>query len=599
MTFWQENYPFVKEIYTDRHTKMADWMENVEKAIARILADKVYTSAEFKRERDIFYALCKDLEREEIKKWLKQILDILMAERSKDERTDQNSRLETLITKHEDLIPTVLKTQVKVDLYWKCYAYGDELKPHIEFLDGIMLSSTRDIAPSCVENVDELIERQEKSLSQLEAKRAVVNELIGKGKVLLDNPDKPKFLEAHLQRIIEGWDTTKDKAMERLTFLQNTKNAWVGYYAGIENIAVEFEKAEGEIKNVKKRFNLQSAFEDLEKRQKIFADTKNTIDTMWENINKDFDMMTQTLPEEKKDFVKKEVKAISVNLPVVERFHDKVAKIETFVTRLNEFDKSLKAIDSWMLGAEGNLNDIKNNSHTMTPEDRVSHTMELQEDISAKVAVIKANVALELDLLPQGEKVPQDAQDHKNELKRIETFVMDLEKKVMTECDNFSEDVKFWAEYKTGIKSFRPWLESAEKKSTEGLGKPQSLDEANAMLSVVAGFGEACVTHVKVLTDAETASKKMTTHKEADDEVAALKERYAKVKAVADEWIKKVDTLVKEWKLLDNTVTELNTWVAKDRDEEGQQAFSLEKMESTLGELKNIFKEKEKLVDNL
>merc|ERR1712088_1037166 len=45
-----QNYPFVKEIYTDRHTKMADWMENVEKAIARILADKVYTSAEFERE---------------------------------------------------------------------------------------------------------------------------------------------------------------------------------------------------------------------------------------------------------------------------------------------------------------------------------------------------------------------------------------------------------------------------------------------------------------------------------------------------------------------------------------------------------------------
>merc|ERR1719373_1529997 len=34
-----------------------------------------------------------------------------------------------------------------------------------------MLSSTRDIAPSCVENVDELIERQEKSLVQEEIKR--------------------------------------------------------------------------------------------------------------------------------------------------------------------------------------------------------------------------------------------------------------------------------------------------------------------------------------------------------------------------------------------------------------------------------------------
>jgi hypothetical protein len=169
----------------------------------------------------------------------------------------------------------------------------------------------------------------------------------------------------------------------------------------------------------------------------------------------------------------------------------------------------------------------------------------------------------------------------------------------MKECDNFSEDVKYWAEYKTGIKSFRPWLEDAEKKSTEGLTKPQTLDEANAMFAITAAFDAACLKHIKLLTDAEGAANKMTTHKDADAEVAALKERYTKVKAVSDEWMKKVDTLGKEWKLLDNTVTELNSWVAKDRDEDGQQSFSLEKMESTLGELKNIFKEKEKLVENL
>merc|ERR1712020_713924 len=101
-----------------------------------------------------------------------------------------------------------------------------------------------------------------------------------------------------------------------------------------------------------------------------------------------------------------------------------------------------------------------------------------------------------------------------------------------------------------------------------------------------AGFDEACLKHIKLLTDAETAANKMTTHKEADTEVAGLKERYDKVKAVSDEWLKKVDTLVKEWKLLDNTVNELNSWVAKDRGAEGEQQYSLEKMESTLGELK-------------
>jgi len=55
MTFWQENYHFIKEIYEMRHTKMAEWMENVEKSIARIMADRVYTSAEFKRERENFH----------------------------------------------------------------------------------------------------------------------------------------------------------------------------------------------------------------------------------------------------------------------------------------------------------------------------------------------------------------------------------------------------------------------------------------------------------------------------------------------------------------------------------------------------------------
>merc|ERR1712184_199997 len=139
--------------------------------------------------------------------------EILMAERAKDQKKKENDQLEALIKKHEELIPNVQKTAVMVDLYWKCYAYGDELKPHVEFLDGIMLSSTRDIAPSCLENVDELIERQEKSLSQLDSKRNIVTDLIAKGKVILQNPDKPKFLEANVKRIQDGWRTQRTRPL--------------------------------------------------------------------------------------------------------------------------------------------------------------------------------------------------------------------------------------------------------------------------------------------------------------------------------------------------------------------------------------------------
>ena len=209
-------------------------------------------------------------------------------------------------------------------------------------------------------------------------------------------------MDGHVNRIEEGWDETKDKAQARLTLLQNTKAAWLGYASGLESIAVEFDKAEEEMKKVKKRFHLQSAFEDLEKRQKILNTSKTAIESTYENIQKNYDVMTMTLPEDKKDFLKKEVKAVQEKLEVVGRFEEKVKKIEDFCASLNNFDKTIKLIDNWMHDADHNLNTIKNESDKMTPEDRVSSTMELQEDVAAKVEMIKKAIATEEELLPQG-----------------------------------------------------------------------------------------------------------------------------------------------------------------------------------------------------
>jgi len=530
---------------------------------------------------------------------LAQILEILMAERTKDQRTNENEKLDKTIKMHEDLIPTVMKTQVMVDLYWKCYAYGDELKPHIEFLDGIMLSSTRDIAPSCVENVDELIERQEKSLTQLETKRAIVKDLIEKGKVLLQNPDKPKFLDSHVNRIADGWDDTKEKAQDRLTLLNNTKAAWVGYAEGSIKMVEEFQKCEEETEKIKKKFNIEAAFEDLAKRQKIFQDINASINGMFKQLNADFQTMCLTLPEDKREIIKKELKPIEEKLTIVSIFENKVKVIDDFCSSLKAFHESLQTIDEWMIEASKELEDIKNSSDKMTPEDRVSRTMDLEEDIAVKVEIIQKAVASEQNLLPQGTEIPEDAQFYKNELKRIKEFVLDLQQKTRKECNYFAEDVKCWAEYRTGIKEFIPWLESAEKSSMEGLSKPSNLSEALTLQERVLGADNNCITHLKILTAANSAAKKMTTHAEADAEVLALESRYNKIKAVSDGWMAKVNNLVKEWKLLDNTVTELNTWVAKDKTQGGENQFSLEKMESTLGELKNIFKQKEKLVEDL
>merc|ERR1712117_835019 len=519
--------------------------------------------------------------------------------RAKDQKKTEHDKLDQLIKKHEELIPNVQKTAVMVDLYWKCYAYGDELKPHVEFLDGIMLSSTRDIAPSCLENVDELIERQEKSLSQLDSKRNIVTDLIAKGKVILQNPDKPKFLEGNVNRIQDGWEDTKKKAQDRLQLLTETRTAFIGYAEDSETIAGEFELAEEEIKKVKKIFNLEAANADLNKRQDILKNTDDKINGLFNNINKNYNTMAITIPEDKKKILTKEIKAVEEKLEVLGRFKSTVQVIVDLVNNLTAFDNSLKTIDAWKDAATTELKDIHESSGGMLPEDRVARTMDLQEDIAAKLEILKTCAATELELLPQGDKVPADAQVFKDELARITKYVEDLQAKTKVECDKYSNDVKYWAEYRTGIKEFAPWLASAEKSATEGLSEPSDLNEVKALNDKVLSFDKTCVNYLKVLDAAKAAAQKMTTHKEADDEVAGLKERYDKVKSISDTWVKKCEVLVKEWVLLDNTVTELNSWVAKDKSAEGENQFSLEKMESTLGELKNIFKQKEKLVEDL
>merc|ERR1712099_100983 len=407
------------------------------------------------------------------------------------------------------------------------------------------------------------------------------------------------FLEGNVKRIQEGWDDTKKKAQDRLKLLQDTKEAWVGYAENNETIASEFEVAEEEIKKVKKRYNLEDALSDLKKRQELYNKSNNTISGLFKAINDNFTCMSITLPEDKKKVLDKEIKAVDAKLEVVTRFKDTVAVVEDFCTALVTFDNSLKAVDGWKDTATAELKDIKEASGAMLPEDRVARTMDLQEDIAAKLEILKGCAATELALLPQGSGVDAHAQAFKDELNRITDYVTKLAADTKIGCDKYSNDVKFWAEYRTGIKEYSPWLAGAEKAAAEGLSKPSDLNEVKALHEKVSTFDKTCLTYAKVLDAANGAAQKMTTHGEADAEVAALKERYNKVKAVSDEWVKKVDVLLKEWTLLDNTVTELNSWVAKDKSSEGENQFSLEKMESTLGELKNIFKEKEKLVENL
>lgn len=49
MTFWQENYGFVKDVYDFRLQKYQEWMDNLEGIVSQVMAPNVqYTYKQFK-----------------------------------------------------------------------------------------------------------------------------------------------------------------------------------------------------------------------------------------------------------------------------------------------------------------------------------------------------------------------------------------------------------------------------------------------------------------------------------------------------------------------------------------------------------------------
>merc|ERR1712212_353956 len=85
MSFWQENYGFVKEVYDFRCSKYLEWMDNTEAIIGKVMANTQYTAKEFKIIKDTFTSLCRDLDKEGTKSWLDMMLEKLSAHSSENE----------------------------------------------------------------------------------------------------------------------------------------------------------------------------------------------------------------------------------------------------------------------------------------------------------------------------------------------------------------------------------------------------------------------------------------------------------------------------------------------------------------------------------
>jgi len=605
MAFWQENYSFIKDVYETRITKMVEWMDHLEMAIAKVMATKVYTSNEFRRERDNFLSLCKNLERADTRKWLSEVLDVLFRDRSTDEKKEECKRLESVIERHVALIPKVKDTQVKSEVFWKCYEYGDDLVQIFEFIDDQRAKSSRDILIPDSEATEEFIDKHGSIVRLMENKRKTVEEFIKKGESLMEDEKSPKFLETHVSKLKEAWTMANEEAKKRKGALADNMEAWKNFEEKRLDCSKTLDMADSELKTIRKNFNMERAPIELTEKMKIAATMRFEIEDLFNQTEKAFICLCIFAPEDKKKELEVHVVQLKERLDVLRKIDQALADLFQFNKELVTFDATLTELDAWINGrAQEKLAGVRQPDPADTPpdpEDRVTKAMELLEDLIKKIAICTKAEEKKVEIFPpEGKKLSKEAKEFVDRLKACRDGLTKLDGEVQAELNKFSIDVKHFADYQCGVRSFYPWLLSSEEKVTSGLDPPSDLVSACNLLGNCKTFQDDCEARLIVLEKANESAGKMTYHEFAEKNISEYRVRWEHVHIVSQSWVERMTSLVECWNSLDGRVIELSSWVAASNSgEPAADGLSIEKLENHLQTLKENFKEKEEMIETM
>jgi len=580
-------------------------MDHLEMAIAKVMATKVYTSNEFRRERDNFLSLCKNLERADTRKWLSEVLEVLFRDRSTEEKKDECKRLESVIERHITLIPRVKDTQVKSEVFWKCYEYGDDLVQIFEFIDDQRAKSVRDILIPDSEATEEFIDKHGSIVRLMESKRKTVDEFIKKGESLLEDEKSPKFLETHVSKLKEAWLVANEEAKKRKHALADNMDAWKLFEEKRLDCSKTLDMADAEQKSIKKNFNMERAPVELTEKMKIAATMRFEIEELFGQTENAFITLCVFAPDDKKKDLEVHVVQLRERLEVLKQIDEALAELFQFNKELVTFDATLTELNAWITGrAQEKLENIRQPDPADTPpdpEDRVTKAMELLEDLIKKLATCSKAENKKAEIFPaEGKKMSKEAKEFVDRLKACRDGLTKLDEEVQAELNKFSIDVKYFADYQCGARSFYPWLLSSEEKVTNGIDPPSDLVSACNLLGDCKTFQDVCEARINVLDNANESAGKMTYHEFAEKNIVGYRVRWDNVNNAAVSWVDRMTNLVECWNSLDGRVVELSSWVsASNSGEPSADGLSIEKLENHLQTLKENFKEKEEMIKTL
>jgi len=600
MTYWQENYAFIKDVYDSRSSKLEELMEKTDNAISAVLADKIYTSNEFKKIQETFMGLARNLEQPETKEWLTITKDTLMSDRERGAETDEeNKKLTALLTRFDATIPRISDTKNVVDCLWKAYQFTDELAPYMEFLEDMRGKSTRDINTNSSNETEEHIEKQEKYMDQIDKKKKTVMEQISKGEKILANPKSPKFLDGHVNKLRSLWDEANVTSEQRLQALRDNLSAWEKYEKQRSNFFEAVQEGNEEYKNIKKLYNREEGKTNYTQRCEAVDILKKSIQEIFKDVVDANSTLEKLLGDIKKSELSEEIEAMSKEMEIIKNLEEKLQNINNFNISFATYQEDIRKLDSWLQNGQKRLESLLKPDKDLLPEERVMLTMELQSDIEQEILKTKKCKEIWISIEPERDEISDDSQSCVSQQTNIVETQQNLLAKVKQEGEKFGEDVKHLADFASSQKKFTSWIDLAEQKKKNGLLKPLNLNQAIDLLTDLKNWREETESIKKTIDDGYENAKKMSSHDEPDQTYATCIKRWNEIKTTCEDWIAKLESMVNVWQKQAETAQKVTAAIAATPNDASTSEMKLEDLEEHLNSLRQMFIDKQKMMAEL
>jgi hypothetical protein len=520
-----------------------------------------------------------------------------MGESDKKARGDEDKKLEELMNRYNTLLPKVNDTRQVCDSLWKAYKFTDELSPSMEWLVEKKVLATRDISSNGAGETEELIERQEKVIDQLDKKRKNINELLARGTKLKDDPKSPAFLAREVSSMRSQWEETNNLAMDRLDRLKANLEAWETYEKRRNDLFEKLVGADKELEDIKKIYDPAVGPEDLKQRLTNAVSIRKTLSDIFTTVSGANDIVQTLLTDEMKMELNEQVDELKFKMNVNDNIDEKLKKIEEFNGNLKEFLVVLEELEKWVADGRARMTTLTNPEAKFEGEERVLATMQLGDDIREKMEVHnQQQTKWEDDLYPSeaGEDT-SECQAISSRMDTVKDTLEELNGEVEAEASKYGEDVKHLADFTNACKKFEPWMAKAETKVKSGLKKPESLEEAKELDTEAKTFLETSTNMKQLLDDGKTSADKMAKHDEPDSKYAEFVAGWKKVNVMAEAWVKRMDEMIKMWETQATTADKVNAALTAPADSD----IKVEDLEGLLADMKKMFIEKQKMVDGL